>query len=143
MVTNDKIEEYLIQADVSYEQIGEGMWVIHNDLEHVENIFVIHTPPVITFRVKVLDAQSLSEDNRPQLFEQLLRINSTMVGGAYGLEDNAVVIMDSLQSENLDFNEFQGSIESILLSLRSDYEQLKQLLPSHSPTPEAEQTASP
>jgi hypothetical protein len=85
---------------------------------------------VITFRVKVLDADNLTETNRPRFFEHLLRLNATMIAGAYGLEDNSVVIMDSLQSENLDFNEFQSALDAIALALRSDYEVLRDLLPS-------------
>ena len=53
-----------------------------------------------------------------------------LVAGAYGLEDNAVVITDSLQSENLDYNEFQASIDSITLSIREHHGQVRALLPS-------------
>lgn len=130
MITNDQIEEYLLHAGLPFEQVQEGMWIIHDDLEDIDNIVILHTPPVITFRVKVLDADNLTETNRPRFFEHLLRLNATMIAGAYGLEDNSVVIMDSLQSENLDFNEFQSALDAIALALRSDYEVLRGLLPS-------------
>jgi hypothetical protein len=51
-----------------------------------------------------------------------------MVAGAYGLEDNAVVIVDSLQSENLDYNEFQASIDAIAYAVHDHYAELSNLL---------------
>ena len=42
-----------------------------------------------------------------------------MMHGAYGIEGESIVISDALQLENLDFNEFQASFESMTLSLAS------------------------
>jgi hypothetical protein len=130
MVTNDQIEEYLIQTELPYEQVQEGMWLIHDDHDFVDNIVVLHTPPVIAFRVKIMEVEGLEETQRVDLFEQLLRLNANdMVAGAYGLEDDNVVIIDSLQSENLDYNEFLASIEAITLSIREHYPAVRRLVP--------------
>jgi hypothetical protein len=48
-----------------------------------------------------------------------------MIHGAYGIEDNNVVLIDTLQSENLDYNEFQATLEALLLSSNQDYQKLK------------------
>ncbi len=130
MVTNDKIEEYLIDTGLTYEQVQEGMWIIHDEHDFIDNIVVLHTPPVLTFRVKIMEVNDIPSENRQEVFKQLLVLNATeMVAGAYGLEDDAIVITDSLQSENLDYNEFQASIDSITMSIREHYERLRSLWP--------------
>lgn len=127
MITNDQIEAYLIETDVPYEEVKEGFWLIHNEDDDVDNVVVFHTAPVITFRVKLMDAP---KDNRLALFERLLQLNATsLVSGAFGLEDNAIVIIDSLQSENLDYNEFQASIDAITFAVREHYEELRAFAP--------------
>ncbi len=45
--------------------------------------------------------------------------------GAYGLDENDIVLTDTLQLEDLDFSELQASLESILLALRSHYDTLQ------------------
>ncbi len=125
MITNDQIEAYLIETELPYEQVKEGFWIIHDDHDEVDNIVVVHTPPVITFRVKLMNIPE--ESDRVELYENLLKLNATsMIAGAYGLEDDAVVIVDSLQSENLDLNEFTASIDAIAFAVREHYEELRQ-----------------
>ena len=131
MITNDQIEEYLIHTELTYEQVQEGMWLIHDEHDLVDNIVVLHTPPVITFRVKIFEIGDVPKEKRARVFEELLRLNANeLVAGAYGLEQDAIVITDSLQSENLDYNEFQASIDSITLSIREHHGQLRALFPN-------------
>lgn len=119
MITNDQIEAYLIETQLPFERVKEGFWIIHDESDAVDNIVVFHTPPMITFRVKLMDVPSA---NHAELFRHLLTLNaSAMVAGAYALEDDSVVIVDSLQSENLDYNEFQASIEAIAFAVREHY----------------------
>jgi len=122
-MTNDNIEAYLIEGEYPFEQVGEGMWLINDETDFIDNIVLIHNEPVVTFRVKLMEAP---ENRRLELFTRLLELNATsMVAGAFGLEDNAIVIVDTLQSENLDYNEFQGSVDSIALSIREHYPELQ------------------
>jgi len=123
MRTNEDIEGYLIELSLPYEKLDEGLWMVNNEADHVDNILVNHSPPIITFVVKLMDVPST---HQPELFEQLLRLNGTeMVAGAYGIEEGNVVLVDTLQSENLDYNEFFASIESLSLAIRQHYSVLK------------------
>lgn len=122
-MTDEQIEAYMIEAELPFEQVGDGLWLIHDETDYIDNIVLIHNEPVITFRVKLMEAPS---DNRLKLFTRLLELNATsMVAGAFGLEDEAVVIVDTLQSENLDYNEFQAAIDAIALAIREHYEELR------------------
>lgn len=130
MLSNDEIENYLLDVGLPFEALRDGMWVIHDEIDYIDNIVVYHTNPVITFRVKLMEAPK--GPARAEVFEKLLVLNATsMVSGAYGLEDDAVVIVDTLQSENLDFNEFQAAIDSLTLAVREHYGPLSEIISRH------------
>lgn len=123
MATAEDIEGYLIQMGVPFEQIAPNTWTIHDEYEMIDNIIVTLNDPVVLFQVKLMD---IPEDcDRLKLYETLLRLNTTdMIHGAYGLENNAVVATDTLQAENLDFNEFQASVDALSLCISDHYKKL-------------------
>ena len=122
MKTNDDIESYLLKLDYPYQQVKDGLWIIHSG---AANIVVAHTPPVIVFRVKMFDLQK-GKKLEP-LYRKLLELNAKeMVQGAYGIENESVVLVDSLQSENLDMNEFQAAIDSLSLAVHNHHDVLAQ-----------------
>lgn len=119
MRTDEDIENYVMKLDVPYEKVEDGTWIIHDDIDNVDNLVVVHDPPIVVFRVKVME---VPEKNQLELFRHLLELNaSELAHGAYGLEGNNIVLTDTLESENLDFNEFQASVESMILSLSNHY----------------------
>jgi hypothetical protein len=122
-MTNEQIEAYLIEAEFPFEQVHDGLWLLHDDTDYIDNIVLIHNEPVVTFRVKLMEAP---QNGRLELFTRLLELNATsLVAGAFGLEEDAIVIVDTLQSENLDYNEFQASVDAIALAIREHYEELQ------------------
>jgi CesT_Tir_1 len=119
MATRDDIEHYIIQMDYPFESIESKMWVIHD----TANVVVTYEPPLLLFRVKLME---IPKDRREDFFKLLLELNADhMIHGAYGLEGNNIVLIDTLQSEHLDFNEFQASLEALLLASTQDYQKLK------------------
>jgi CesT_Tir_1 len=53
-----------------------------------------------------------------ELCRQLLEYNARdLVHGAYGLEGDRVVLVDTLELENLDFAAFEASFDSLTLAL--------------------------
>ena len=122
MRTNEDIESFLLETGLPYQGLDNGLWILHDEAEGIENIVIHHDPPFLTFRVKVMP---LPKSNREALFEQLLILNRTdMVHGAYAIEDDAVVIIDTIQSPNLDLNELQGSVDAIILAVSQHFELL-------------------
>ena len=127
----ENIENFFLDMDLPYEQLDEGMWVIMSP--NLGNLVVYVTGTALSFRVKLFE---FTEDSSA-LYRRLLELNATeMVHGAYGIEDNAVVIVDSLELEHLDANEFRATIESIGLAMTSHYPVLSALISSSEPTPE-------
>jgi hypothetical protein len=130
MPTNDDIEGMLIQLDLPFDSIGQGLWLVHDEADLIDNIVLYHDSPLLTIRVKVMD---LPADNREALFARLLTLNVTdVVHGAYGIESDAVVLVDTIQSPSLDLNELQGSLDSIILALTTHYAELSKFQPKRS-----------
>ncbi|TNF27065.1 MAG: hypothetical protein EP329_20170 [Deltaproteobacteria bacterium] len=122
---NDVIEGYLIRSGITYEVLGDGMWILHDEFDNVENIVVTHADPVVIFRVKLME---LPQDaaKKAELFRKLLELNVTeMLSGAYGIDGNAVVALETLQAENLDLNEFQAAIDGLTMAITDHYDELK------------------
>ena len=123
---SDLIEGYLVRTGVAYDVLGEGIWVVHDELEHVDNIVVTLASPVVVFRVKLMELPTAPAE-QAALCKKLLELNaSSMVSGAYAIENGVAMALETLQSENLDYNEFQAAIDGLTLAITEHYEELKQ-----------------
>lgn len=124
MKTHEDVEQYLLDLDLPYEVLGEGLYRLNDDIEDVDDIIVLFTPPLVIFSVRLM---KVPDKNREAFFKKLLEINATdLIAGAYGLDGDDVVITDTLQAENLDFNEFQASVDSIAMAIHTHYPILAQ-----------------
>jgi hypothetical protein len=109
--------------ELPFQEIEEGLWVV-GDSQEAAPVIVNYAPPLLVVRVEVMTAPQ-DEDLRKGLFRELLELNATdLVHGAYGLDEDEIVLVDTLQLVDLDFSELQASLESILMALRSHYETL-------------------
>lgn len=123
MVTREDVESFLLRTEQEYEEVENGMWLVNTGVDGAR-LVVHHSPPLLLFRLKVMDLPE-SEERCAELYERLLELNATdMVHGAYGLEQGDVVLADALELENLDFNEFQASIDSIQMAAAAHMEPL-------------------
>ena len=121
MKTASDVQAYLERMELPYEEPREGTWVV-SGMDGVENLVVTLAGPVLVFRVKVMD---IPRGQREELFRTLLELNATeMMHGAYGIEGDSIVIMDALQLENLDYNEFAATIDDISLAVASHHGRL-------------------
>jgi len=123
MVTREDVESYLLRAGLDHEEISEGMWLVRAGAPDAG--IVIHlSPPLLVFRMKVMDLPS-DEPRCGQLFRRLLQLNATdLVHAAYALEEGDVILTESMEVENLDFNEFQATLDSFQMALASHLEAL-------------------
>ena len=120
MITKEDLESFLDRLDggnVSVRELEPGLWLVKTPDE--AEVVVNYAPPVAILRVRVMELPA-SEPRRGKLFRQLLQYNARdLVHGSYGLEGDHVVLTDTLELENLDFNEFEASFDSITLALAS------------------------
>ncbi len=125
MRTREEVEGLLLQLGLQVEEVEEGMWVAHPGEEDGGAAIVIdYSPPVLVFRLKVMDLPP-DEQRCAGLFRVLLQLNaSDLVHGAYGLEEDDVILTEALELENLDTNEFQAVVDSFQLALASHLDRL-------------------
>lgn len=125
MVTIEDIEGFLLRLEIAYEEIEEGMWLV-GDSREVGPVVVHLVSPLLLLRVEVMDVPQDDELQRG-LFRTLLELNATdLVHGAYGLDGNEIVLTDALELADLDFSEFQASLDSVMVALSSHYQTLSQ-----------------
>lgn len=122
MVTREDVERYLLQAELAYDEVEPGMWVAKSDGGPA--LVIHHSPPVLVFRVKVMDAPR-DATKCTELYRSLLRLNAgELMHAAYGLEEDDIVLTETLELQNLDQNEFQAVVDSIQMAMASQLEQL-------------------
>jgi hypothetical protein len=122
MTLKDKLEGYLIDLNVQYDQKEDNLWVVSDNERSLENVLITIDEPVVTITVSVME---VPDSNKEEFFEKLLTLNATdMIHGAYGIEGNSVVLVDTLEGETLDLEELQASLDSIGLALTQHYKVL-------------------
>ncbi len=122
MAIKDKVEGYLVDLGLSYNEQGENIWIVYGEEKGLENFIVMIEYPLLVIRVNVMKAP---DTDRLAFFEQLLKLNSTdLAHGGYGLDGNNVILVDTLEVETLDIEELQASIDAIGLALIQHYELL-------------------
>ncbi|MEM1417248.1 MAG: hypothetical protein AAGH15_20290 [Myxococcota bacterium] len=131
MATREDIESYLLRSSLSFKTIGDGesddaTWLVRETTVPEDEsgaIVVSVAQPLVLMRVKVLETSNV--EKRAELYEKLLELNaSELVHASYGLSGGSVVLTAGHLLEDLDYNEFQGSIDEISLALTNHYETL-------------------
>jgi hypothetical protein len=115
----NKIEQYLIDLMLSYQEIGTNVWLIDDEEHGIEGVAVALNEPLVMLRVVVMDAP---KENRLELFTKLLELNANdLVHGAYALEENKIVLIDTLEYDTMDYTEFRASLDAFSLALIQHY----------------------
>jgi hypothetical protein len=123
MVTREDVESFLLRLEQDFEEVKPGMWVVQAGSDGAR-LVIHHTPPLLLIRLKVMEAPTDAQ-RAAELYRRLLELNAVdLVHGAYGLEEEDVILSDTLELENLNFNEFQASVDSVQLALASHLDSL-------------------
>ncbi|MDR2518734.1 MAG: YbjN domain-containing protein [Spirochaetaceae bacterium] len=116
-MTDNKIEQYLRELKVSYRELEPNLWLV--EPEGQPQVAVLYAEPLVVIRALVMEAP---RENRLELFTKLLALNAAdMIHGAYGLEGDKIVLIDSWEYGTLDFEELRATIESFSLALTQHY----------------------
>ena len=120
MVTKDDIASFIERLEggaATSEEVEPGLWVVRTGDE--AEVVVNFADPVVILRVRVMELPE-STERQCGLFRQLLELNAReLVHGSYGLEGDHILWTDTLELDNLDYNEFESSFDSIALGLAS------------------------
>src|SRR6056297_708544 len=115
----NKIESYLINLGITYQEIGKNTWMLNDPDNGLEQVAVAVNEPLVVVRVKMMNVPSR---NREEFFLKLLQLNgSDLVHGAYAVVENDVILIDTLNYETMDLEDFQATIDAISLALTEHY----------------------
>ena len=117
----EKLEGFFINLELAYEEVGDAMWLITDEDNGLSSVVVYVQDELVTLRAKVMD---VPPNDREAFFEDLLRLNAEMVHGAYAIEGESVILVDSLEFPTMDLEEFQASLDSTGLALAQHYGRL-------------------
>ncbi len=117
MADFEKVKEHLLEMGFSIDQENaEEELVVVNDEERGVNHLVIDCEdPILIMEQVILPLPNATAET----YKRLLQINRTLVHGAFVLDDagKTLLFRDTLQLQNLDPNELEGSIDALSLAL--------------------------
>ena len=113
----DRIRGYLLDLDltiVSENEVDE-LIVVENEDDGITQLVIDCEPPIVILEQLIGEVPAAPRD----LFKRLLQMNNTLVHGAFVLDETGerIFFRDTLQLENLDLNELEGSIRALSLAL--------------------------
>ena len=117
MADFEKVKDYLLDMGfvMSHEESKEELVVIDDEERGIKNLVIDCEAPILILEQVIMSMPESSSD----FCKRLLQINRTLVHGAFVLNEEGTTLLfrDTLQLENLDRNELEGSIDALSLAL--------------------------
>ena len=118
-MSEKKIEKYLIDLKMTYRELSPGMWMVEDEERGIESVVVMQADSLVIVRVSVMKAPA---EGRLELFTKLLELNARdVLHGAYALEGDEIVLVDTLEYETMDLGDFQAALDAIGMALTQHY----------------------
>jgi hypothetical protein len=115
-----KVKNYLLElnCNIVFENENDGIFIINNEENGILNMVLGCADPLLIMEQFLFEMKNDNMD----VFKNLLIKNRDIVHGALVLDENGsrVIFRDTLQIENLDLNELEGSLNALTLLL-SEY----------------------
>jgi hypothetical protein len=120
----EKVKDYLIELDyaIVHENTEDQVFMVENDQAGIKNLVVACADTILILEQFLFSIN----DSKSEVYKKLLQKNRDIIHGAFALDDGGtkVIFRDTLQLENLDLNELEGSLNSLELLLSEYSEQL-------------------
>ena len=117
MADFEKVKDYLLDMGfvMSHEESQEELVVIDDEDRGIKNLVIDCEAPILILEQVIMSMPESSSD----FCKRLLQINRTLVHGAFVLNEEGTTLLfrDTLQLENLDRNELEGSIDALSLAM--------------------------
>ena len=116
----EKVQGFLLDLDFSIlnENEEDGVFWVDKEDGGIHNLVIGCLDPILIMEQFLFEIKNDSND----IFKSLLIKNRDIIHGAFVLDETGkkVIFRDTLQLENLDLNELEGSLNSLSL-LMSEY----------------------
>ncbi len=117
MADFEKVKDFILDMGfvLSHEDSQEELIVIDDEERAIKNLVIDCEAPTLILEQVIMPMPRDSSD----FCKRLLQMNRTLVHGAFVLDDEGTTLLfrDTLQLENLDRNELEGSIDALSLAL--------------------------
>ena len=128
------IRSYLLELemDIVYENKEDAVFIIQKEEDGITNLMIGVANPILILEQFIFN---VSEETSSEVYKALLKKNRDIIHGAFVLDESGkrVIFRDTLQLENLDLNELEGTLNSLSLLLTEysdqiiDFAQVKQV----------------
>jgi hypothetical protein len=107
---------------ITDEDAAQELVVVKDEENGINNLIVDCEDPILILEQMIVSVPSQPGD----MFQRLLQMNRTLVHGAFVLDEESTLVLfrDTLQLENLDLNELEGSISALSLALAENANEL-------------------
>ena len=113
----EKVQGFLLDLDYNIlsENEEDGVFWVENEEAGIHNLVIGCLDPILVIEQFLF---AIKEDNK-EIYKKLLIKNRDIIHGAFVLDETGkkVIFRDTLQLENLDQNELEGSLNSLSLLL--------------------------
>ena len=120
----EKVKGYLNELgfSISIENAADEIVVIDDEDKGIKNLIIDCEDPILILEQAIMEVPKEAE----KFFKRLLQLNRTLVHGAFVLDEpgKKVIFRDTLELENIDLNELEGSINALSLALAENANEL-------------------
>ena len=113
----EKVKDFILDMGfaISHEEPKEELVVIDDDDRGIKNLVIDCEGSIVILEQVIIPMPKESSE----FCKRILQINRTLVHGAFVLDEEGTTLLfrDTLQLENLDRNELEGSIDALSLAL--------------------------
>ena len=113
----EKVKDFILDMGfaISHEEPKEELVVIDDDDRGIKNLVIDCEGSIVILEQVIIPMPKDSFE----FCKRILQINRTLVHGAFVLDEEGTTLLfrDTLQLENLDRNELEGSIDALSLGL--------------------------
>ena len=117
MADFEKVKDFLLDMGfvMSHEEPHEELVVIDDEDRGIKSLVIDCEAPILILEQVIMSMPESSSD----FCKRLLQINRSLVHGAFVLNEEGTTLLfrDTLQLENLDRNELEGSIDALSLAM--------------------------
>ena len=120
----DKVQGFLLDLDFNILQENEedGVFWVDKEDAGIHNLVIGCLDPILVMEQFIFEIKNDTKD----VYKKLLIKNRDIIHGAFVLDETGkkVIFRDTLQLENLDLNELEGSLNSLSLLMNEYSEEL-------------------
>ena len=118
-MADSKIEQYLVNLMLTYQKLKENLWLLEDEDHSLQGVAIMHADPFVIFRAEVMDSP---KDNLLEIYTKLLELNAAdVIHGVYALEKEKIVLLNTLQYDIMDYEDFRATLDSFSFALTEHY----------------------